>query len=195
MMKRDHLSEDRLIQICLEEAPSAPERRHLDGCSDCEGRRAEISGLVTEVSNAAAAEADAAFPADRLTRQHARIMQRLAEDGKPGRVIAFPAADGRRAVTLSARPGMRWIAGAAAAGLAIGLLAGHLAHDLPGAAGTPPAQVVASAPGPADLRPIPTTLSEDELLGLVELAAQGTGSPTLQPLDDLTPRVWEVAVR
>ena len=36
-------------------------------------------------------EADAAFPAERLARQRARILQRVDQDGRPARVIAFPA--------------------------------------------------------------------------------------------------------
>ena len=62
------------------------------------------------------AEADAAFSDERLAKQRARILQRLEQEGRPGRVITFPAAHTQRP-PLRARPGMRWVAGAAAAGL------------------------------------------------------------------------------
>ena len=37
-----HLSDDRLFEVCLDRAPDAREQEHLDGCADCEGRRAGI---------------------------------------------------------------------------------------------------------------------------------------------------------
>ena len=95
---------------------------------------------------------------------------------------------------LRARPGRRWIAGAAAAGLLIGLFAGHLAHVVPNQWRAPQAQP-ALQPDNATLHAVSTTMSEEELLGLLEVAIEGTGGASLRPLDDLTPRVWEVAAR
>ena len=193
-MTNAHLSDDRLIEVCLDRVPELRERQHLDLCEDCERRRADIARLLTDVSDVAIAEADAAFPAERLAKQQTRILQRLEHEGRPGRVIAFPA-HGQEAVPLRARPGMRWIAGAAVAGLVIGLLTGHLVRDLTGGR-MQPVQAVASLQQPESaLRTVPTSLSEEEFLGQIELATQGSGSLVLRPLDDLTPRVWEVATR
>jgi hypothetical protein len=86
---------------------------------------------------------------------------------------------------------MRWIAGAAAAGLVIGLLAGHLAHDLPTAGASPAVQ----ADGPletAALQAVSANVSEEEFLGRLELAIDGAGGSALRPLHELTPLVWEV---
>lgn len=198
MMKAQrHLSDDRLIEVCLESAPARSELQHLDSCVECQGRRADIALMLTDISQAAAAEADAVFPAERLVRQHARIVQRLEHEGRPGRVIAFPAGHGSDAFVLRTRPAMRWIAGAAAAGLVIGLLAGHLAHDFsvirPGRA-TQLAIAARPVPDVPTLRAVATTISEEDFLGQIDLAIEGSGSTSLRPLDELTPRAWEVTI-
>ena len=189
-----HLSDDRLIEVCLDAAPAQGEIQHLESCVECRGRRADLARLLTDVSQAAVAEADATFSAERLTRQHARILQRLEHEGRPGRVIAFPAGHAPEAFAPRTRPAMRWIAGAAAAGLVIGLLAGQLAHDFV-IRPTRASQVAAAVRPPADvptLQAVATTISEDELLGQIELAIEGSGGTSLRPLDEMTPRAWEV---
>ena len=177
----------------------------------------EIARLLAEYSEAVTAEADAAFPAERLARQQTRILQRLEQEGRPGRLIAFPAGHSHEPPPLRARPGMRWIAGAAAAGLIIGVAAGHLTHDFSNRAISRTPQIVASRPGAGGidtggmraggmtaggmtagavtLRAVSTTLSEEEFLGQLEIAIEGNPSASLQPLDELTPRVWEIAAR
>jgi len=165
----------------------------------------EIASLLAEYSETVIAEADAAFPAERLARQQTRILQRLEQEGRPGRVIAFPAGHAHEPPPLRARPGMRWIAGAAAAGLIIGVVAGHLTHDFSNRAAGRAPQIAASRPdtGPGSgvgasavtLRAVSTALSEEEFLGQLEIAIEGSRSASLQPLDELTPRVWEIAAR
>ena len=56
-------------------------------------------------------------------------MERVEQVSRAGRVISFPAAFGR-VTPPSAASGSRWVAAAAAAGLVVGLLGGHLTHDL-----------------------------------------------------------------
>lgn len=194
---RRHLSDDQLIEVCVDRAADAHERQHLEQCTDCEERRADIARLLADHSQTAVSEADAAFPAERLARQQSRILQRLEREGRPGRLIAFPAGYMHERSGLRARPGMRWIAGAAAAGLIIGVVAGQLAHDFSTRVDPRGPQVVASRPEPGApaLRAVSTTLTEEEFLGELEMAIEGTRSPALRPLDDLTPRVWEVAAR
>jgi hypothetical protein len=69
----------------------------------------------------------------------------------------------------------------------VGLLAEHLAHDLPGTRQSmPAARAQVSLPSP-QIRPS----SDDELLGQVELAASGVGPAALRPLDAMTPRAWD----
>jgi hypothetical protein len=38
-------------------------------------------------------------------------------------------------------------------------------------------------------------MTEEEFLGRLEVAIEGTGGSALRPLDDLTPLVWEVAAQ
>jgi anti-sigma factor RsiW len=193
-MRRSHLSDDRLIDVCLDKTRFSAEQDHLDSCPACAERSAHLTQMLTDIAAVTVAEADAAFSAERLAKQRARILQRLEQEGRAGRVISFPANQTHRP-SLRARPGMRWIAGAAAAGLFIGVLAGHLAHVVdPNQWSVSPTQVALQPEG-ATLHAVSTTLSEEEFLGLLEVAIEGTSGASLRPLDDLTPRVWEVAAQ
>ena len=187
MMKaHNHLSDDQLIELCLGGAHPVAE------CELCEARRADLVALLDEVSTTVNQEVDAAFPADRLARQQARILQRLEQDGRPGRLISFPA-HGQEPAPTRVRPGTRWIAAAAVAAFVIGLLAGHLAHDMPAAtSGGTVVRAIDSAP-PTTLRAVATTFSEDEFLVQIDLAADSPGPGTaLRALHEVTPRAWEV---
>jgi hypothetical protein len=186
-----HLSDDRLIDVCLNQA-AAMEQQHLASCGVCEERRANLARLLTEVSDVTVAEADALFTQERLDRQRAHILQRVEQESRHGRLISFPAGQGSSPTLLRARPAARWIAGAAAAGLFIGLLAGHFTHDFTAGRVLPSRAV---APSAATIQAVSTTMSEEEFLGRLEIAIEGTGGTALRPLDDLTPLVWEVAAQ
>ena len=155
------------------------DERPVAGCAACEARRADLTALLHEVSDAAAYHADAAFPAERLGRQQARILQRIEQDGRPGRIIAFPG-HGQEAASLRTRPRARWIAAAAVAGLVIGLAAGHLQHDIQRGMSAPsvPAVRATDAPDVRTLQAVATTFSEDEFLGQIEMAADSPGPGT-----------------
>ena len=191
-----HLSDDRLIDVCLDGAPAAFEQQHLRSCALCEGRRADLARLLADVSSVACVEADAIFTPERLSKQHDRILQRVEQERLHGRVISFPAGHGQGPTPRRARPEMRWVAGAAAAGLVIGLLAGHLARDFPTAGASPASQ--AGQPLEEASRTVSTsatTLSEEEFLGRLEAAVDGAGGSALRPLHELTPLVWEVTAQ
>ena len=152
--------------------------------------------MLDEVSLVANAEADVEFSDERLARQQARIFQRIEQDGRPGRLIAFPAGQPQPPALGRSRPASRWVAAAAVAGLVVGLLTGQL---LPVGQFSSPAPraafsaIVSSPSEPSvELRAVSTTLSDDEFLGEVE-AAGSLGPPALRALDAATPRVWEVA--
>jgi hypothetical protein len=197
-MRHPHLSDDRLIDVCLDHAPAAREQQHLATCAVCEERRASLARLLDETSTVAVAEADALFTEERLTRQRAHILQRVEQESRQGRLISFPAGHTSSPSLLRARPAARWIAGAAAAGLFIGLLAGHLTHDFTAGRVMPSsltASRAASSPAGAAFQAVSTSMSEEEFLGRLEIAIEGTGSSALRPLDDLTPLVWEVAAQ
>jgi hypothetical protein len=190
-MKR-HLSDDRLIELCVGSGDGVPGDAHLSACVECRARHAVLAGLLDQVTEVAADQADAAFPADRLARQHARILQRIDQDGRPGRLIAFPAGHPQAPLLVRSRPASRWVAAAAVAGLVVGLVTGQfLPH---GQSSAPAPRIVSNEAGPGVLRVVSTTLSDDEFLGQVE-AAGSAGPAALRPLDALTPRAWEVASR
>ena len=153
--------------------------------------------LIQQVTAALNAEADAAFPAERLQRQHARILQRVDQEGRPGRVIAFPASQHRmRTSLLQISPSTRWIAAAAAIAFVAGVAAGQRQPTefrfttAPVATARPTA---AEATGTTLRASAPLVPSDDEFLGEVEIAAQSR--PTaLRHLDAMTPRAWDVEV-
>jgi hypothetical protein len=189
-MNERHLTDDRLIEICVSGSAATGERAHLVACVRCEARRVSVVEILDELDEAATVEADAAFPPHRLERQQHRILQRIELDGRPGRLITFPA--GQQPAMLRSRPHMRWAAAAAAAAFVIGLLTGHLAHDLPLRGDSAAPDIVANESDPAPLRAVSTTFSEDEFLGQIELAAARNGPAALRPLDAMTPRAWDV---
>jgi hypothetical protein len=186
-----HVSDERLIEVCVDRAATPGEESHFAQCDACASRRSRLEVLLHDMVDAAVSQADAAFPSERLAAQHARILQRIEHDGRPARVIAFPAAQPADARPLRNRPAARWIAGAAAAGLAIGLLAEHFTHDLrtfSRAARTTVARTVSRPSTGATLRAVNASVTDEEFLGEVENALHGPRLISLRPLNDLTPQ-------
>ena len=185
---------------------SSAEQQHLLSCARCDARRVRMQRLLEDVSEAATAAADAAFPLERLNRQQARILARLQHEGRPARVIAFPAGHApHEPLAARARPASRWIAAAAVGGLIggllIGVVAGRFGQDYTfQRAGI--SRVIASraveqpelrAPVTTTaIREVTATISDDEFLDQLETAIDAPAAAALQPLDDLTPLAWEV---
>jgi len=192
-MRRRHLSDDRLIEICLAGRFAPPDEPHLMACEACEARRAALAVTLAEVYGRLIDEADQQFPADRLTRQQTRILQHIDQRGRPARVISFPAGHAQEPVRPSARRPARWLAaaGAVAAAFIGGIVADHLAHDPSGSRpNTRLAVHAVDSSGP--IRTVVASLSDDEFLGQIELAVGSAGPAALRPLDALTPRAWDV---
>ena len=196
-MNDRHISDDRLIDICLtapvqRDGQAAPgERAHLALCARCETRRVEIVGILAELDEAATSEAGAVFPDSRLERQHARILQRVDDDGRPGRVVAFPAHQST-AFLMRSRPRVRWAAAGAAAAFIAGVLTGQWTPNFTRAIDATPTQIVANDADQVPLLAVPTTFSEEEFLGQIEESASRNGPAALRPLDAMTPRAWDV---
>ena len=191
-MMRRHLSDAQLIEGTIGAATGAHVDHvgaHVEHCAQCRTRRDALRALLADTADAATADAEAAFPDERLTRQRQRIMERVEQLSRAGRVISFPTAFGRVSPSSAANR-TRWVAAAAAAGLVVGLLGGHLTHDLrvqPGGivAGRAPA-------GGGRAAIVPAVQTEDDLLGQVEVAFEASGPSALRPLDALTPVAWDV---
>lgn len=192
-MTRAHLTDDRLIEICLADPMTPRQEPHLLTCARCERRRVELAATLGEVTTRVIAEADEAFPADRLARQHARILQQVDHLGRPARVIAFPAGHAAETARPAARRVRRWIAatGAVAAAFLVGIFTEHLAHLAP-AGLWPDVRMTSRAVDTVAVRTVAASLSDDdELLGQIELAVVSAGPAALRPLDALTPRAWD----
>ena len=190
-MNDQHISDDRLIEICMASPTPAVEQAHLAVCPRCAARCVEIVGILSELDQAATTEAGEIFPDERLERQHARILQRVDHDGRPGRLVAFPAHQATATILMPSRPHMRWAAGVAAAAFAAGVLTGQLTRGFTSRIDAAPSHVIANETDQAPLRAVPTTFSEEEFLGQIEVAASRNGPAALRPLDAMTPRVGE----
>ena len=188
-MNDRHLSDDRFIEICLN-ASTSIEQAHLAICAPCEARRLEIVAILAELDDAAAQDAGVAFPEARLEKQHASILHRVEHDGRPGRLVAFPAQQTSSVIMTPTRPPARWAAAVAAAAFVAGVITGQWTHTF-SPSGIAPSHIVASETD-QPLRPVPTTFSEDEFLGQIEMAASRNGPAALRPLDAMTPRAGEV---
>ena len=99
-MSVPHIPIDRLAELGASESPTEAEAMHLRACGACEQARDRMEQMLAQVTDAVVAEADAHFPAERLTRQRARIMTQLQQRGRwinfnshnPGRVCLVIAA-------------------------------------------------------------------------------------------------------
>lgn len=188
-MSLGHLSDDRLIELSMG-CGSPSGEPHLTGCAECRSRHAALTQLLDEVDEVAAAEVASIFPAERLARQRVRILQRIDQVGRTGRLIAFPSVFPRPPLLARSGAATRWVAAAAVAGLVVGLLTGQLLQTSR-MVHTASEMVSNEAGDSGALRAVSTTLSDDEFLGQVEVAA-GASPASLHPLDVLTPRAWEV---
>jgi hypothetical protein len=155
-----------------------------------------LASTLGDVSERVMSEVDAAFPAERLARQHARIMQQLDHLGRPARVIAFPVGRTQEPArpAVSVRRTRRWVAatGAVAVAFLVGIFTEHLAHQLP-AGRAAQTRITSRATQTPVTRTVVASISmSDEELGQIEAAVGSTGPAALRPLDALTPRAWDV---
>lgn len=191
-----HLDDDDLAGIWSRAATDGrpASHPHLTTCAHCRVRYSAFTGWLDDLRTEAHAEADDAFPPERLSAQQAGILRRLEALERPARVIAFPRQT--RPVTGSQPFARGWVATAAAAGLVIGLAAGQildLRHALEG-----PAQPVRSVGGlsegpqsASNRQPgvQPASLSLDETLFYDdESDATARGARYMPALDQLIPK-------
>jgi hypothetical protein len=117
-----HLSDDQLMESYV----LAGENRHLAVCRPCKARFDELVHSLQQMHEAAVGEADHAFSAERLHDQRDRIMRRIERHDHPAEVVVFPhqRVPSHHAVHRILGPARRWVAGAAAAGLAAGVFLG-----------------------------------------------------------------------
>ena len=112
-------------QVAHADGPvSGSAEKHLRACGECRARYEGFGAWLAGIAAEARAEAEEALTPERLAVQQAQIARRLETLEAPGRVIAFP----RFTRAVATRPTRRngWIAGAAAAGLVVGLGLGQI---------------------------------------------------------------------
>jgi hypothetical protein len=197
---RRHLSDDQFARLWASE----DRHPHLDACAECRARYAAFDGWLLDIGDTLRAEADDAFPAERLAVQQAQIARRLETLERPARVIVFPKA--ARAVISGHSHVRRWVTVAAAAGLIAGIGLGQVVplrtvlrnqQAAPNAHFNAPAAAVRSieltsshAAAPSSTSPV--SPGDDELL------SEGFASPkvrNLSALDDMTPHARDYKFR
>ena len=116
-----HLGDDQLVETYV----LASEHPHLMTCRQCQGRLDELVRALQHVREDANREADEVFTSERLHEQRDRILRKIERHDHPGEVVVFPNRAAKQpAMQRVFGPARRWVAGAAAAGLAAGMLLG-----------------------------------------------------------------------
>jgi hypothetical protein len=193
-----HLEDDAFTEIwstAIETGQPAA-HAHFSDCPQCRNRYAAFVGWLDRIHDDARAEADEAFPVERLAAQQAQVMRRLEALERPARVIAFPRFSRPAAVVQS--HAQRWVAAAAAAGLVIGLAAGQfvdIRDALGGTRRTPSVAPQFAQSGRANIHlpaqavtPVSATSISDEQIFFGD-EEQGIRLSELRPMDDITPRM------
>jgi hypothetical protein len=186
VLRQGHLSEQALAEALM----TGDRPAHLDRCDICAERALELGRWLDEVHAVGVEAADRVFTPEKLAAQQSQIMRKLEPLAEPARVIAFP-----RQYRLSAREGggrrvaPAWVGVAAAAGLVIGVVSGHLSARLGSVPGTTVAnnaptaqQVPAQTPSePEPVRVMPIGTSDDDF--------DNSTPSLLAPMNDWTPTI------
>jgi anti-sigma factor RsiW len=204
-----HLQDDSLTDCYFAErrgeALDPPAAEHLADCQSCAERYAEFERFMTSLRDEADAELDTWFPADRLRAQQHEIARRLESIGRAARVISFPGRITARRTPSSSRRAARWIAGAAAAGLFVGVAAGTFfdfgnrfefgmrgRHNVAQRS----AREMGGSTLPARMATAPAATSEadDMFMSALDLALDRPHTSELVAFDALTPHVREIGL-
>jgi hypothetical protein len=186
---RGHLDDSQFARLWT----SGGNDPHLEACADCRARYATFDAWLNGIGDELRAEADAAFPADRLAVQQAQIARRLEALERPARVIAFPKA--ARAVISGHSHVRRWVTAAAAASLIAGFGLGQVmplrtaVHRQAAATAEPHLSAPEAASRAHELTPENNSNADDELLS--DAFARPRVS-TLSALDEMTPRARDL---
>jgi anti-sigma factor RsiW len=197
---REHVLADAAIHLMNGESPALTPsaQAHLERCDRCAARLDELRELMSIEREDAIAVADTAFPESRLRAQRKSILARLEQARAGSRVLHFPTFPATRTwMTQRNRPAMRWLAGAAAAGLLVGLGAGQLAftgHQVRFHSTSTPAASASANWTPARWRSTPETAaphieqlapgSEEAFLSDMELVLNKRRNAALRALDE-----------
>jgi hypothetical protein len=183
-----HLSEDQLMEACV----LAAENPHLTACRQCHERFDDLARSLGQIREDALREADTVFTPERLNDQHDRILRRLERHEHPAEVVLFPHRATSPVVRRVLGPARRWVASAAVAGLAAGLLLGVVMDRRIGQ--IDPLPVVQTARVSEPSIALPDSIAharaadtgDDELFIEIEEALMGMRVSELRAIDDMT---------
>lgn len=217
----DHLGDDELLELLNTGSQPSSAATHLSQCEVCAKRSTKLQNFLSGLAETNEAAQTRTFPLDRLSTQRERIMRRLRRSVEParrGRVLSFPALV--RPVLAGVHRTSRWLGAAAAAGLVVGITVGQFLHVHPELGGlaeqaemqqaqqaqqtqqtmTTSIDAPAMASSAALERPSTASFTEpaaeydDPFLDELELMLSSPQVAELSPLDEITPRIREVAV-
>lgn len=204
-LRTRHLHDDRLLDCYVAarhgEPLDPPVAEHLTDCAGCGGRYAELARVLDRAREDGEADADAIFTPERLRAQQRQIVQRIEHVGRAARVLSFPGRLVHGAISgSSSHSRSRWIAGAAAAGLFLGIALGasydwqwrsvgltNASRQAESVRSIGPTPLATRGRGPA-----PGVAADDAFLSELEVVLDRPGTSELRPLDALTPHVREV---
>jgi len=147
VLRQGHLSEQALVEALT----GGGRPVHLDRCDLCGERAVEMARWMDAARDDASEASDAVFTPDRLAAQQAQILRRLEQVDSPARVISFPATlRAERGEAAGRRVAVSWVGVAAAAGIAIGIVGGHVSARLTQTPAPAVALSVDAAPAPVD---------------------------------------------
>ena len=171
-------------------APVDSSDARLEQCAECRARYDAFGAWMSDLRDEAIAQADEAFPPERLAAQQAQIFRRLEALERPARIIAFPKFT--RPVTSAHGGPQRWIAAAAAAGLIVGIAAGQML-ELPRLLNRSEglrSDARISQPAPTargGVQPV-GSLDDDAFMQDLEVALSSRAVPGLRAIEAMTPR-------
>jgi hypothetical protein len=181
-----HLDDAALAELWTSQAAGSTEvitNTHLAECAECRVRFSAFATWMADLRTESVAEADEAFPAERLAAQQAQIFRRLEAAERPARVIAFP----KYPVSATGQASRlhRWIAMSAAAGLIVGVGLGQL---LPLRQLATRPTFVASQPSPDTRLPADDAAIDASMMDEIDAAAATPRYEALRAFDTATPR-------
>ena len=193
MRRALHLQDDRLFECYLAqrqgEGADPPTAEHLADCESCAARYAELVLLMDGVRAEGEAEADAAFPPERLRAQQQQIARRMEAVGRPARVLSFPGRVVQSTIRASTLRSPRWTAAAAAAGLFLGIALGATYDWDTRPSPSAPSSMSARARVPST--PAPDAADED-FMSELDLALDRPHTRELAAFDAFTPHFREI---
>lgn len=167
-----------------------PVHPHLDSCALCRTRLAAFATWLDDLKTVANAEADEAFPPERLAAQKTQIMRRIEAAGRSARVIKFPRF--AQPISSSTSQGKRWMAVAAAC-LIVGFGLGQfmdLRHSV--ITRVPVSTSSQAEPASTEVGGVQNaSLSDEELMSRIEEIAVREMPASLVAFDSMTPRVQD----